>query len=192
MIQQSAVWPSLADFAPVSVPPAWIAYVVTELVPASPETSRPDGSKVKANGTGVADGLTIGAADSRPSAPTWNTSIELVLAFVVTSSLLPSGVKPTCPGELRKFGGVELASPSERAEPAIGATPCLPTRNPCTIPVPPELSTYARSPCTPTLAGNCPPDGSTSTSRRRSPSTRKAEMVLLPALTAISRRCRPS
>src|SRR5436190_15661086 len=123
-IQQSAIWPSLCDFGSLSVPPASIAYVVTELVPASPSTSRPE-PNVKAKGTGVADGLTTGVADRRPSGPTEKTSIELVLAFVVTSSLLPSGVKPTWPGAVRKFGGSLFANPSDRADPGI-ATSRLP------------------------------------------------------------------
>src|SRR5436305_1342528 len=83
------------------------------------------------------------------------------LAFVVTSSCRPSGAKPTWPGEVRKFGGSLLARPSERAEPAIGVSPCGSRRKPWTIPVPPALRTYARSPCTPTLAGNWPPEGTT-------------------------------
>src|SRR5438094_2135254 len=120
-IQQSAVWPSDTDRGSLSVPPASIAYVVTELVPASPSTRRPE-PNVKAKGTGVADGLTTGDADRRPSEPTWKTSIELVLAFVVTSSSLPSGVKPTWPGEVRKNGGSPFARPSDRAEPGIGTS----------------------------------------------------------------------
>ena len=69
-------------------------------------------------------------------------SIELVLAFVVTSSFEPSGVKATSPGDIRKFGGSPLASPSERAESSIGLScPWRPSQKPCTIPVPPELST---------------------------------------------------
>ena len=115
--------------------------MVTELAPASPATSRPEGAKVNANGTGVADGLTTGAADSLPSLPTAKTSIALVLAFVVTSSLLPSGAKPTWPGEVRKFGGSPLASPSERADAEIGVNPWRLRRKPCTVPAPPALST---------------------------------------------------
>src|SRR5262249_59532560 len=99
---------------------AEIQYGVTELVPATPTTSRPSGPNVNANGTGVADGFTTGEAERRPSGPTSKTSIELVLAFVVTSSLPPSGVKPTCPGAVRKFGGAVFASPSVPAGPGLG------------------------------------------------------------------------
>jgi hypothetical protein len=42
----------------VSVPSRSIVYVVTALVPASPETSLSNRSNVNANGTGVADGFT--------------------------------------------------------------------------------------------------------------------------------------
>jgi hypothetical protein len=44
----------------------------------------------------------------------------LRLALVVAISFCPSGVKPTWPGEVRKFGGSALANPSERLEPSSG------------------------------------------------------------------------
>ena len=146
---------------------------------------------MKANGTGVAEGLTTGVADKRPSGPTEKTSIELVLAFVVTSSLLPSGVKPTWPGEVRKNGGSLFANPSERAEPEIGTRRLPRIQKPCTIPVPPELSTYTSRSRTATLAGNWPPEETMLLSCRRSPCTRNDVTVSLPALTAIS-VCPPS
>ena len=93
-IQHSATWPSLCDRGSLSVLSDSIRYVVTELAPASPATSLP-APNVNANGTGVADGFATGAAESRPSGPTSKTSIVLVLAFVVTISFRPSGVKPT-------------------------------------------------------------------------------------------------
>ena len=116
----------------------------TELVPASPTTSRPE-PKVNANGTGVAEGLTTGVADNRPSRPTRKTSIALPLALVVTISSRPSGVNPTWPGDVRKNGGSEFARPSVRAESGIGCSPPSSIRNPCTVPVPPESSTYTSS-----------------------------------------------
>ena len=114
---------------------------MTELAPASPIASSPVGVNVKANGTGVADGFPTGAADSRPSAPTWNTSIVLPLALVVTISCRPSGVKPTWPGELRKNGGFVFARPSVRAEPGIGRRSLPTIRKPVTLPAPPAFST---------------------------------------------------
>ena len=62
---------------------------------ASPLASRPCGVNVNANGTGVADGFMTGAVESVPSRRTWKTSMWLPLAFVVTISLFPNGVKPT-------------------------------------------------------------------------------------------------
>src|SRR5436305_9631859 len=100
-------------------------------MPASPSASRPDGVNVKANGTGVADGFATGLADRSPPGPTWKTSIVLPLAFVVTISWRPSGVKPTWPGDVRKNGGFEFASPSVRAEPAIGRRPLASILKPC-------------------------------------------------------------
>src|SRR5262249_57508069 len=100
-IQHSATCPSGCDLAPVRVPGCCTAYVETELAPASPTARRPAGAKVNANGTGVADGFATGVADRRPFGATWNTSIVLPLAFVVTSSSRPSGVKPTCPAAVR-------------------------------------------------------------------------------------------
>jgi hypothetical protein len=66
---------------------------------ASPLTSRPRGSNVNANGTGVADGFSTAVSDSVPSRRTLKMSIVLPLAFVVTISLLPSGVNR--PGRAR-------------------------------------------------------------------------------------------
>jgi hypothetical protein len=88
---------------------------------------------VNANVTGVADGFATGVADSRPPS-TRKTSIELVLAFVVTSSQRPSGVNPTWPDAVRKFGGSPFARPSERAEPAMGSRPSSPIQKPWTVP----------------------------------------------------------
>ena len=137
-------------------------------MPASPITSFPC-ANVNANGTGVAEGFATGAAESVPSGSTWKTSIRLPLTFVVTIRWLPSGVKPSWPGEVRKNGGLLFANPSVRAEPGIGVRPPPPIRKPWTIPVPPELSTYTRFPWRPTLAGNCPPEASTCSSESRSP-----------------------
>ena len=67
---------------------------MTELAPASPIASRPLGVNVNANGTGVADGFATGVPDSRPSGSTAKATIRLPLAFVVTISCRPSGVKP--------------------------------------------------------------------------------------------------
>jgi hypothetical protein len=64
--------------------------------------------------------LTTGVVESVPSRRTRKTSIALPLIFVVTSSSRPFGLKPTWPGELRKFGGFVFASPSDLADPAIG------------------------------------------------------------------------
>ena len=68
-------------------------YVVTALVPASVTTRCPLRSNVNPNGTGVAEGFTVGA-DSAPDGPTENTSMALPLALVVTINWLPAGVKP--------------------------------------------------------------------------------------------------
>jgi hypothetical protein len=76
---------------------------------------------VNANGTGVAESLTTGVVESVPLRRTRKTTMWLSLAFVVPISFRPSGVKPTWPGDVRKFGGFPFASPSDRAEPAIGA-----------------------------------------------------------------------
>jgi hypothetical protein len=89
-------------------------------VPASPSASLPCGVNVNANGTGVAELFTTGVAESVPSGRTPKTRIWLPLAFVVTISFCPSGVKPTWPGDVRKSGGFPFASPSDLAEPAIG------------------------------------------------------------------------
>src|SRR5215203_3608107 len=83
---------------------------------ASPLTSRPRGSNVNANGTTVADGFSTAVSDSVPSGRTLKMSIVLPLAFVVTISLVPSGVNPTWPGEVRKFGGSVFASPNAISE----------------------------------------------------------------------------
>ena len=164
----------------------------TVLAPASPTTSRAFGVNVNAKGTGVADGLATGVADRLPSGRTWNASIRLPLALVVTSTCRPSGVNPIWPGEVRKKGGSVFASPSERAEPGMRTSRSSAIRNPCTIPDPPELSTYTSRPCTAMLAGNWPPEGTTLSSRSRSPCTLNVDTESLPALTAISTPCAAS
>src|SRR2546430_15609625 len=77
--------------------------VSSELLPAKLSTMRPAWSKTHAKGTGAA-GFATGTADGRPSSPIENTSTVL-LVLVVTIRCSPSGVKPTCAGELKKNGG---------------------------------------------------------------------------------------
>ena len=96
---------------------------------------------MNANGTGVAEGFSTAVSDSRPSRRTSKMSIVLPLAFVVTISFLPSGVNPTWPGEVRKFGGSVFASPSDRAEPPSLWSRSPRISKPWTIPVPPALRT---------------------------------------------------
>ena len=100
---------------------------------------------MNANGTGVAEGFSTAVSDSVPSPRTRKMSIVLPLAFVVTISFRPSGVKPTWPGEVRKFGGSVFASPSERAEPSSARMRSPRISKPWTIPTPPAFRTYTRS-----------------------------------------------
>ena len=91
-------------------------------MPASVTTRSPARSKVKPNGTGVADGLIVGALDSPPVGATSNTSMSLPLALVVTIRCRPSGVKPIWPGVFRKAGVSEGLSPSDLPLPGIGVS----------------------------------------------------------------------
>src|SRR5256885_7557508 len=102
--------------------------VSSELLPAKLSTMRPAWSKTHAKGTGAA-GFSTGAADGRPSSPIENTSTVL-LVLVVTIRCSPSGVKPTCAGELKKNGGGAVAQPRARGGPATGSTRPPPTRAP--------------------------------------------------------------
>src|SRR6476646_2555447 len=108
---------------------------------ASPLARRPCGVNVNANGTGVHDGFMNGGAESVASRRHWKTSMWLPLAFVVTISLFPKGVKPTWPGEVRKLGGLLFARPRDLAEPGIGRSLWPVIQNPLTIPSPPEFRT---------------------------------------------------
>src|SRR2546423_15432483 len=95
--------------------------VSSELLPAKLSTMRPAWSKTHAKGTGAA-GFSTGAADGPPSSPIENTSTGL-LVLVVTIRCSPSGVKPTCAGELKKNGGAGVSRPRAPADPADGITP---------------------------------------------------------------------
>ncbi len=104
----------------MSVPPAPSEKVCTALGPASATTSWFCGEKLNEKGTLLPSAVTVGLADSCPPDPTEKTSIELVLALVVTSNSVPSGLKPISPGDWRKLGGFVLLRPSDAGDPGSG------------------------------------------------------------------------
>src|SRR2546428_775340 len=87
---------------------------------------------------------------------------------------LPAGENWICAGPLPS---------SERVDPAIGVSAPFTDENPEIVRVP-ALSTYTRPPFAVTLIGCVPPEATRSVSVSASPSIAKAEMSLLPALTA--------
>src|SRR5580693_2872535 len=101
----------------------------------------PEGVKVSENGPLLPSGVTVGAVERYPDAPTRKTSIELVDSLVVTSSSEPLGLKVTWPGPSWKFGGLVLSRPSDLIEPGSGTTCCPKIQNPDTEPAPPALAT---------------------------------------------------
>src|SRR6202035_5761886 len=87
-------------------------------------TRWPARSKLIANGTMPGSEFFTGAADSRPSNLTPNTSMSLPLALVVTISCRPSGENATWPGVLVNCGVADGSRPrapvgaGNRREPA--------------------------------------------------------------------------
>ena len=159
-------------------------------VPASVTTRLPAASKVTAKGTVPGSAFTT-ALDSVPKNPTRNTSMLLPFAFVVTMSCVPSGENATCPGVFTNSGrrGPVEAEGAVRAE-REQCSPKMP--KPCTEPPARAFNTYTRSPCTATLTGNSPYDGTTWRNVSRSPFTENTDTELLPAFTANSNACSSS
>jgi hypothetical protein len=93
----------------------------------------------------------------------------------------PLGEKETC-------AGLELPGPSGCVEPASGVRVARPATKPVMLPTLPALSTYNDSPCTVTLIGRIPPEGTVVSSSRPSGRTENSEIELLPAFTAKSCR----
>ena len=129
--------------------------------------------------------MTGSATAGRPFRRMGKTSTVL-LDFVVTTRLRPSGVNSTSPGELEKSGMSSLSRPRERCDPASGLSPLPVILKPWMLPSPPAFMTYATLPYTATPAGNSPPEPTTFRSVSLRPSTRNDVTVLLPALTASS------
>ena len=102
-------------------PPRDSVNVAIAFGPASASATCPAWSNATANGTSPGRELTVGDAESRPSARTENTSTSFVEPFVVTSSCDPSGVNATCPGVAVNCDAAVVPRLSARFEPGIGA-----------------------------------------------------------------------
>src|SRR3954464_1959517 len=133
MSQHGAAWP-FVDTGPVitCAPAASTAYDDADGVAASETNSRPLGSKSNPNGGRPADADTVGAP-AMPPVPTTYVSIVFV-AFSVTTSAAPSGVKPTC-------AGPALPARGGRVAPASGGTPRRSKVKPLMLPLPPASRT---------------------------------------------------
>ena len=86
----------------------------TALVPASETRRFPAASNSTAKGTAPGSDVTTGVVEGSPNPSTPNTSTELVLPFVVTTSFEPSGVKATWPGVWVNSGVAVGSRPSAR------------------------------------------------------------------------------
>jgi hypothetical protein len=108
--------------------------------------------------------------------------VIVLVAFSVTTSTSPCGVKPIC------AGAVEAAL-NGRVDPASGVRlPSVPSRNPLILFGLPALSTYTRSPWSATLTGRSPPLDATSVNRRPPGSMANTDTSSVPAFTTRSQR----
>ena len=100
--QQVAAWAVAAVSCAVNVPLRAIPKVATAFGPASVTARSPRASKSKPNGT--VPGRSVSTGAPRPAGPGRKTRMLLPPFLVVTTSRLPSGVKPICPGVLVNSG----------------------------------------------------------------------------------------
>jgi hypothetical protein len=158
--------------------------IATALGPASVTARFPTESTVAANRTAPGSEVTTGCSDAPPRALTSKSLMAPVLPFVVTSSLPPSGVNATWPGEeLRRRVGVETqrAVPRwDRRQQRANAAVALDRAAVAGVEHVDDVAVHRHG------DRKLPSVGRTWRRNIRSPLTASTVIVLLPALTAMS------